>query len=239
MIGAEAGSDGTLLIAHSGTILSAEGAGNSIEVGREGTGSLTSLDGFMTVNGNDASLMVGVEAGSDGSVLFNGTLASLCMQDDNAYVGIGVEGTGALSLTDDGVLSFFGSDGILSVGAGPNGTGELFVVGPSGLGVVGSVRIGDGGAGSDTLFGGAGADSFVIRSADAAGTLDLADLITDFEVGVDHLALVDGLTAGDLALTSTAGGDAVVSLQSSGAFPAVLQGVSAVDTSIEELTAAV
>jgi len=104
------------------------------------------------------------------------------------------------------------------------------------LGGDGADRL-DGGGGADTLAGGAGADLFVLRGADAHASLSFADVIQDFEVGSDLLALADGLTLADVAVGATAGGDAVLTLQSSGAYLAVLQGVSAADVNLAEIAA--
>lgn len=95
----------------------------------------------------------------------------------------------------------------------------------------------DGGAGADTLTGGAGADVFVLRAVHASASLELADLIQDFELGSDSLGLADGLTVADLAVAETIGGDAVIMLQSTGAYLAVLQGVSGANLNLEELAA--
>lgn len=56
-------------------------------------------------------------------------------------------------------------------------------------------------------------------------------------MGSDSLALADGLTLADVAVGETAGGDAVITLQSSGAYLAVLQGVSAIDVNLGEIAA--
>ncbi|WP_299614764.1 cadherin-like domain-containing protein [Pelagibius sp.] len=97
----------------------------------------------------------------------------------------------------------------------------------------------DGGGGRDTLTGGDGSDIFVLRAADGADSLDLADVIGDFEIGSDSLGLAEGLGAEDLTITATQGGDAAVALQSSGAILAVLQGVSAADIDPAEITTVV
>ncbi len=52
-----------------------------------------------------------------------------------------------------------------------------------------------GDTGSDTLTGGEGSDVFTYSAGDGGATIALADLITDFEDGTDHISL-DGLTFG-------------------------------------------
>jgi len=94
----------------------------------------------------------------------------------------------------------------------------------------------DGGAGSDTLTGGAGSDLFVLRAADAADSLAAADLICDFELGEDSFLLSDGLSFGALTLPITESGDAALALQNGGGYLAVLQGISASEISLEELS---
>ncbi|WP_336951649.1 Ig-like domain-containing protein [Sphingobium aromaticivastans] len=57
----------------------------------------------------------------------------------------------------------------------------------------------DGGAGTDTLTGGAGADLFILE-APHGQTLSVADLITDFQAGIDHLRLPDSVTFASLQI---------------------------------------
>ncbi|WP_022684134.1 Ig-like domain-containing protein [Sphingobium bisphenolivorans] len=57
----------------------------------------------------------------------------------------------------------------------------------------------DGGAGRDVLTGGAGADLFILE-APHGQTLSVADLITDFQQGVDHLRLPGSLTFASLQI---------------------------------------
>jgi len=79
-------------------------------------------------------------------------------------------------------------------------------------------------AGGDTLVGGDGADVFVIRGS--AGRVVLAD----FQPGEDRIALTDVARFSDLAIGSTAAGDALIETTSQ---RIVLQGLVA-----EDLTAA-
>ena len=68
-----------------------------------------------------------------------------------------------------------------------------------------------GGLGADTQTGGDGADTFVVAAGDGGSSLALADLITDWEDGVDKIGLAGGLTFGDLTIGSD-GGDATISV---------------------------
>ena len=118
------------------------------------------------------------------------------------------------------------------------GDGVIFLGGSgddSFTGSEGADRL-DGGGGQDSLFGGAGADLFVLRAEDVAASLELADVIGDFEVGVDSFGLADGLETADLAIIATTDGEAAIVLQQSGAYLAVLQGVAATEVSLEEIT---
>ncbi len=85
----------------------------------------------------------------------------------------------------------------------------------------------NGGAGDDTLKGGGGADLFAFTDDAGLGGDLGADVIEDFEVGVDQLEVGDffGSAAEALAAVSEAGGDAVLTLGAEAV--AVLQGVSA------------
>lgn len=73
------------------------------------------------------------------------------------------------------------------------------------------VLVGD--AGADVLTGGSGADVFVFRAAtDSLNQLGGADLITDFQIGIDKLDFTgldaDPIAAGDQAFTLVLGGNA-------------------------------
>ena len=64
-----------------------------------------------------------------------------------------------------------------------------------------------GGAGADRLVGGAGADSFVFAAGDGGTTLDAADMLYDFEDGIDQIGLAGGLDFADLAISQGNGID--------------------------------
>jgi hypothetical protein len=72
-----------------------------------------------------------------------------------------------------------------------------------------------GGGGRDVLTGGDGADLFVL-DAPGGQTLSIADLVTDFQVGTDHLRLPGGISFADVTVSqgdgSTGGGAASDSL---------------------------
>ncbi|HCV32360.1 MAG TPA: hypothetical protein DGO89_20725 [Microcoleaceae bacterium UBA9251] len=57
-----------------------------------------------------------------------------------------------------------------------------------------------GGLGQDILFGGPDVDTFVLPTNAAVATDSLADAIRDFQVGIDTIALTDGLTFSNLIL---------------------------------------
>jgi len=73
----------------------------------------------------------------------------------------------------------------------------------------------DGGTGHDTLTGGAGQDLFVLRVGDGGSTLQLADVITDFQDGTDRLALAGSLDYTDLTFQQGTGAYAADTIVSS------------------------
>jgi Ca2+-binding RTX toxin-like protein len=87
----------------------------------------------------------------------------------------------------------------------------------------------DGGTGKDTLTGGDAIDTFVIRIGDGSTTLVDADVITDFEDGIDVIGLDDGLSFDDLIIAQ--GEDSNVSHtiirhESSGEYLAIVEGIN-------------
>lgn len=89
-----------------------------------------------------------------------------------------------------------------------------------------------GGAGTDTLTGGNGKDRFVLARLDSYQTTGSrlqseADVITDFALGEDVIALDGGLNFGDLFIFSNTDGDAVISDLLTGQFLAVVKGTEA------------
>lgn len=91
----------------------------------------------------------------------------------------------------------------------------------------------NGGAGQDTMAGGSGADVFEFDLADLQGVIALADVITDFEDGVDGITLNLGgggpvtLAFSESDETGSADLDTVITDTTSGNVIAVLDGVNA------------
>jgi len=65
----------------------------------------------------------------------------------------------------------------------------------------------NGGTGADQLVGGAGADVFVFAAGDGGATLAAADMLYDFEDGIDRIALTGGLSFVDLTISQGNGTD--------------------------------
>jgi Ca2+-binding RTX toxin-like protein len=87
----------------------------------------------------------------------------------------------------------------------------------------------DGGFGADVHRGGQGLDTFVMRAGDGGGTLQLADVIQDFEDGADLIGLAGGLAFADLIITQGTGpniNDTIVQ-RSSGEYLVLVQNTSA------------
>ncbi|MCM2306611.1 MAG: hypothetical protein NDI91_03960 [Sulfuritalea sp.] len=89
----------------------------------------------------------------------------------------------------------------------------------------------NGGTGADRLVGGAGPDVFVFAAGDGGAGLAAADMLYDFEDGIDRIALAGGLDFSDLTIsqgngTDTAASNTVVGT-SSGEYLVVLLHTSA------------
>ena len=95
----------------------------------------------------------------------------------------------------------------------------------------------EGREGADTLTGGTGADIFVYGNGDGGATVDMADLITDFQDGIDLIGLVNGeLTFADLTIdqsadvTGDATVDTVIQVTATSEYLAVLDGITGATT---------
>ncbi|MFA7293744.1 MAG: M10 family metallopeptidase [Rhodocyclaceae bacterium] len=84
-----------------------------------------------------------------------------------------------------------------------------------------------GGTGADRLVGGAGADVFVFATGDGGASLAAADLLYDFEDGVDRIALAGGLDFADLTFSPADGTGNTVIGTNSGEYLVVLLHTSA------------
>ena len=172
----------------------------------------------------DALLVIGEWEGS----LFD--YAALVFGDDECLELRGLlDGIGA----SDWIESGAGDDSVMGQGGADSlfgGAGDDLIFGGAGDDFI------DGGIGSDSLLGGDGSDLFVLRASEGADALGLADVIMDFDITTDSLGLAGGLTAADLAVGSTGAGDAVIMLQSTGSFLAVLSNVAPADVSLSDIT---
>ncbi len=82
-----------------------------------------------------------------------------------------------------------------------------------------------GGLGQDILFGGPGLDTFVLPTKGTVSADFLADTILDFQVGVDKIALTDGLKFSNLMLT-TVDNKTVIKIAGNNQILGVVAGVS-------------
>ena len=157
LIGANAGSKGTLSLSTGSTMLAAEG----IAVGSSGAGELDVFNSTLSIFAPPATgtvaLDAGVAAGAVGVVNVSGGRIE---DDGSAGVVIGQSGSGSLSVTTSSgqggvVLVGAGSNGVgLTVGGSGGSTGVVTVSGAgSGIAVAGQVADGSGGAGSIALSG--------------------------------------------------------------------------------------
>jgi Ca2+-binding RTX toxin-like protein len=88
----------------------------------------------------------------------------------------------------------------------------------------------EGGKGKDILTGGMGSDLFELEGRSATNTLDIADIITDFQKGADILKLKDGLGFSNINITQGTGiyaSDTLLQIAGTGQYLAVLKGVNA------------
>ncbi|PSB50701.1 hypothetical protein C7B67_13530 [filamentous cyanobacterium Phorm 6] len=97
----------------------------------------------------------------------------------------------------------------------------------------------DGGKGKDILTGGIGSDLFELEGRSAANTLDIADIITDFQKGADILKLKDGLGFSNINITQGSGiyaSDTLLQIASTGQYLAVLKGVNSANINAADFT---
>lgn len=84
--------------------------------------------------------------------------------------------------------------------------------------------------GKDILIGGAGDDTLVLRIETAVNDVGFADIIREFNNGLDKIGLTGGLTAADLSLEAgslfSGSSDTLIRVKSSGAILGWVEGVS-------------
>ncbi|MGK7900120.1 MAG: calcium-binding protein, partial [Hormoscilla sp.] len=90
----------------------------------------------------------------------------------------------------DSLLGGMGNDTLLGI------EGNDFIDGGSGDDIL------SGGAGQNILLGGTGSDTFVLRTGAATADRREADVLVEFEVGVDAIGLTGRITFADLVLES-------------------------------------
>jgi serralysin len=233
-----------------------DGAANSL-IGGDGNDTLDGGGGNDTIGGGRGDDLVNGGDGNDTVDLSDGNdTASGAAGDDSILGGNGndlISGSDGNDSIDGGdghdLLAGGGGNDLILGGAGNDtlnggggddhadgGSGNDLVLGGSGADTL-SGSDGDdtisGGAGDDSLTGGLGADVFLFEGYRAGEV----DLITDFEVGVDHLGLkhVAGADAfaqfASLGITDTGTGVEV----DYGGHVILLPGVSADDFGIRDI----
>ena len=127
-------------------------------------------------------------------------------------------------INDDLNLTTSASDLIAGTGGSDTidgGAGDDMIFGNEGADTL------TGGTGADTLTGGTGADTFVYAQGDGGATIDLADLLTDFEDGIDHIGLTGGLTFADLTIADGGTADTTISVTATSEILTMVQNVTA------------
>lgn len=117
-IGYDTDSEGSVVVDGSGSSFSS--TNDTLEVGTMGSGSLTVSNGAQTTTGD--SIVVGVEAESDGQTTVSGTDSELSGIDIN----VGRAGNGVLNVQDGGQVT---ASSFLAVGVEVSGTGEVNISG--------------------------------------------------------------------------------------------------------------
>lgn len=180
-------------------------SGNDLLIGTTGADSVQGLDGndqLYGLGGDD--VMTGdtgndIVSGNTGNDRISGGIGN--------DTGFGGQGNDTVN-GDEGDDSLMGDRGNDTVSGGTGndtsfgGQGNDSLIGGDGNDVL------SGDFGTDTLLGGAGNDLFVLRTSTAVATVAQADLIQDYQVGVDIIGLTGNLTPA--ALTATINGNNTV-----------------------------
>ncbi|GET35439.1 L-sorbosone dehydrogenase [Microseira wollei NIES-4236] len=171
-------------------------------------------DTLMGGAGNDALF-----GGKNEDILIGNQGRDLLFGDDGADTVFGGQ--------DDDYLSGNQGNDVLSGDKGNDslrgGKGDDLLTGLEGN----DILIGD--FGRDTLIGGAGEDTLVLRTDTAVNDAASADIIREFNNGLDRIGLTGGLTAADIALEpgslGPGMGDTLIKIRASGAILAWVEGV--------------
>ncbi len=188
-------------------------AGNDTVIGGNGNDA---------VNGNqgDDSLLGG--GGID--VLLGGKGNDRIFGQDGNDLIVGDQGADFLDggNGDDVILGGQGIDTLIG-GTGNDllygGKGDDFLNGGEGR----DTLIGD--LGRDVLTGGLDADLFILEPRPPVFNTANADVVTDFQVGIDFIGLTNGLRESDLSLISE-GNNTIIRIGSNGAILGVIQGIT-------------
>ncbi|MBE9227779.1 SBBP repeat-containing protein [Phormidium sp. LEGE 05292] len=200
------------------------GEGNDLLYGNTGKDFIFAEDGNDTLYGGQGQDFLFGEAGND---LVFGDLGNdfLCGDDGNDTL-YGGNGTNASDSDNDEICGGIGDDLIfgnqgtdwLSGEAGNDsiygGKGDDTIIGGDGNDLL------SGDLGNDSLSGGNGSDQFVLAAGKGS------DVITDFQDGVDLLALYGGLTFQQLAIAQS-GSNTVITQLGSNELLATLNGIAA------------
>jgi len=163
---------------------------------------MTTGDGFIGAPANLSSAVRGVTQDFDYQLDFSSGVASFT----------------ALSAAQAGNSTIFQGGALDDVYAG--GAGDDVLRGGAGDDVL------RGGAGADTLTGGTGGDLFVLAPGDGGSSLAKADVITDFEDGVDRIGLAGGLQFSSLSISASGTGGSAISVATTGEVLAFVEGVA-------------
>jgi len=162
-IGHDSGAVGAVTVTGAGSTL--QHGTTTLYVGYQGSGSLTVADGASVTGGR---AVIGLSAGSDGTVVVTGADAAWSNDDD---LTIGSSGTGTLTIADGGSVS----DDNGSAGANAGSTGTVTVEGAGSRWMNdGQVSVGYHGTGTVTVRNGGGVSStsgLIGAAADGTGTV--------------------------------------------------------------------
>ncbi len=187
----------------------------------------TAQDNFLKgLGGNDTIVGLAgddvLEGGAGVDVLLGGPGSDTVTFSSSPSGAIGnLSATMQLSVAPGHALDGFGSMDQLTGIENLDGSGfDDFLFGGNGANLL------DGHAGQDDLTGGGGADLFILRPGDGGAAIAQADLVNDFQNGLDKLGLAGGLAFSDVTIGVDGGGNATLQVAAGGEFLMVLQGIA-------------